>query len=258
MKPAILGAVIGFFLGAAAVGVYTARRLEQARAPSAISVTSDLVEGTVLERTHLEEREVPTQFQSDSLVPAEQLDALIGRPLTRNAERGDLLRWAMVVSRPREEVTRTCAERIAPEVERATLAEAEAVFARLSARPRLGSVARLSDPPATGSVDVLVAATDLTGTEPITEEDLEVVAMPARLVTPSIVLAEDRSSLIGAQVVLPIAQGDPLLWQFLGRQESPGVPGCVATSLSVGESARKVSARELARRYFSKQVEDSR
>jgi Flp pilus assembly protein CpaB len=76
------------------------------------------------------------------------------------------------------------------------------------------SSASAAEPPAGEWVPIVLAARDLPAGTTVTFDDIRQRAVPAALVTSSVVKPDSASYIVNQKVLVPVLEGDPMLWSF--------------------------------------------
>jgi Flp pilus assembly protein CpaB len=108
-------------------------------------------------------------------------------------------------------------------------------LAALCAAAAVLATLRAVQPPPVPTVDLWVAAHDLTAGSVVAAADLRRVASPPSVAPPSAV--HDRAEILGRTLVMPVARGQPVVAvQVLGRRLLDGLPGRAVVTIRLADA----------------------
>lgn len=194
-------------------------------AASVVMTSLAMNEDATLVGSSLHIVDVPGDFSTTVYVTGDAFEVVTGLKTSAPLEAGTALMWSHLADRRAEFLARACIEAVgaelAPEVERTV----EVVLKRVEAKD---ADAEVIAPVGDGEVDVVVAARALVEGTVLTERDLKVQRVPARLITASWIANRDLQKLIGARVVLEAPEGSPVWWQMLDTRDGiNGTASCL-------------------------------
>lgn len=183
-----------------------------------------LERGAVLKLEDLTARVEPVSLVTDASVSEADLQFVVGKAITSPLIRGNQLTWTAFADRKANAEVMRCADSVEKNYEAFLLTKArEQLKSRAFDALAEDSIVAPLPPPEKDATEfaVVVAARDVPEYSTLKAEDLVVRRIPAGLFTPSMVLEPDRMSLVGASVLVPLQEGDLLLWQFLRNPVAP-------------------------------------
>jgi hypothetical protein len=213
----------------------------------------DVAKGEVLTTAMLSSTTIPWQFVTTANVLPVDLRLVLGRKVAFDLRAGDPLLWNLFADVSRDSAARECAAAIQPAVDEAGRKALEASLEKVRAGVlpvTPAPIARPLFPDADGLVGVVGAVRKL---EPgvLTRADLVVRHVPVKLVTDSWVPADELGQVVGARLLVPLAEGDAVWWQMLDDAEHLATAIGCATSAEQEILARKnETADEQAARWF--------
>jgi Flp pilus assembly protein CpaB len=239
----LLGVMVGVGLGQLPDVKAPTAPVAAARGAMTISVmTRARPEGHRLAYDDLTQREVPGDVVSASHITPVDAARLVGSVLREPVDVGDALTWSHVRRGPWGDAVASCVARVSPEVAKqsnAAMVAAAAQFTPLS--PETVAAEALPVPE-----EVLVVVGSLKAGETIRGSHLRVTRAPPGLTTRSWVPAAALRDVRGAQVLVPLAEGDALLWQAIDSNKVPmSVLACAAAVDRAGADAQVQAAKRL-------------
>ncbi|QRK04203.1 hypothetical protein JQX13_28470 [Archangium violaceum] len=264
MRSFLLGALIGLVVSFTVIGLLAAgtipKRMRDARygwdLKPTLTLARDVAAGEVLKDEDLAEVAFPEQFVSESFILPADRRAVVGKPLTLDMVKGDVLAWSMFAQQESQEQVRAC------------IANGRAAFKEAGERARDAAIqafTQRSGPPPTsppppvpafkfdakGLTPVVVLTQEVAEGDRIPASALESRKMPRALVTPSLVPGDALESVVGALAVVGMQPGDVLRWQFLDDPDQPRSTGaCVMQAGAEGDKERSAAARAKAEAFF--------
>ncbi|HYV46625.1 MAG TPA: SAF domain-containing protein [Myxococcaceae bacterium] len=230
MSPFRTGLALGLLAAAVLITALSARAVRAKQRSMAkgwneqpaLVFATDLAQGATVKLDDLSQRPLPEQFLSGSAVSLADAPLIAGRKIGLPVLAGDVVRWAHFTAPTPPELLRACGHDVLPKVEQATAAARERSLAEL--QKNMGAVPPAAAvPPADGPGDgeVLVAKEDIPEGSALSAGALARRRMGGGFVTPSNIPAKDLDRIAGARVLVPVQQGDPILWQTLDTPDHP-------------------------------------
>lgn len=261
MRAFWLSFAAAFTLGALVAGTATAVKFAGHREAVAVGwklipvlvATADLGSGTRLDLSHVRTLELPEKFVSDSNVIADDRWLVLNQQIEEQVLAGNPLVWSMFV-RAEGVALNDCLEAVGPQAASAGTSAAEAAAAEFAEQRRSISPSTIPTPPAqAGSIAVVAVTRDVEAGELIPLSALRTVALPDGLFTLSYVPSAQLRTVAGARAILPLVEGDPVLWQMIDDPRRPqSLTACRAAAARAESKARAASARTLAHEHFAK------
>ena len=120
------------------------------------------------------------------------------------------------------------------------------IMAVLSMLASACSEASAAEPNPDALVPIVVAARDLPAGAVLTFDDIAQRSVPARWVTSSIVKPDSVSYVVNQPLMLPLLEGDPLLWSFMEAGPKEAHEACAKFEADDSSAAQQVArARQI-------------
>lgn len=236
-----LGVVLACVIGALH-GLATVRATSVDDTPVEIMVAErDVEAGAVV--TSVRAVVLPGTWVTESMIRASEWPRVQRRPLSFALVRGDALTWQHFARAERVRATDQCVRSLNRAVEDAVKQRLDAELAAMEVPALVPTPTRR--PPAGQTVRVLVAASDLRAGAKLEASSLRAIDLPGALLTESLVLEQERESIIDATLDSEVQAGDVIWWQMLRRDEVLGANTCTAKLSALARQVRQEQSARL-------------